>query len=122
MTVRGSLIDAASGRTVAARIVRADTLFARTAGLLGRSRLNDDEGMVFANCGAVHTMGMRMPIDVLFLDGDGVVVHVEPCARPWRAYVGAPGAHTVVELAGGACERRGIVPKQRLELRWDSST
>jgi hypothetical protein len=122
VTVRGALIDADSGRTVAARIVRADTLFARTAGLLGRSSLEDDEGMLFENCAAVHTLGMRMPIDVLFLDGDGVVVHVEASARPWRAYVGAPGARMVIELAEGACARRGVAPQQRLELRWDSST
>jgi hypothetical protein len=122
VTVRGALIDADSGRTVAARIVRAETLFARTAGLLGRSRLDDDEGMFFADCAAVHTIGMRMAIDVLFLDGDGVVVHVEPSAQPWRAYVAGPGAQAVIELAAGACARLGIAPRQRLELRWDSST
>ncbi len=122
MTLRGALVDADSGRMVAARIERADTLFARTAGLLGRSRLDDDEGMLFANCAAVHTLGMRMPIDVVFLDDEGVVVHVEASARPWRSYVAFPGARTVVELAAGACARRAIAPQQRLELRWDSST
>ncbi len=122
MTVRGALIDADSGRTVAARIERADTPFARTAGLLGRSRLDDDEGMLFANCAAVHTLGMRMPIDVVFLDDEGVVVHVEASARPWRSYIASAGSRTIIELAAGACARRGIAPKQRLELRWDSST
>jgi uncharacterized membrane protein (UPF0127 family) len=116
----GALIDAASNRMLARRIVRADGTLARTVGLLRRRELEADEGMWFDRCSTVHTLGMRMAIDVVFLDRSGTVVAVKSSVPPWRPAVSAARAASVLELADGKCEQAGIVAGMRLELRWDS--
>ncbi len=78
----------------------------RLIGLLGRRQLPDDEALWLRPCGSVHTFGMRFAIDVLFLDADDTVVHVEHGLTPWR--VARASAVSVVELAAGVARRNGI--------------
>jgi uncharacterized membrane protein (UPF0127 family) len=56
---------------------------------------------------------MRFPIDVVFLDRDEMVVGIEPSLPPWKT-AARRGAKTVVELAAGECERRGVQVGDRL--------
>ena len=47
------------------------------ARLLGLARLDCDEagpGLLIPRCSSVHTFGMRFPLDLYFLSGDGEVV------------------------------------------------
>ncbi|HTH65236.1 MAG TPA: DUF192 domain-containing protein [Gemmatimonadales bacterium] len=73
------------GRCVAARVWLADRWWSRLRGLLGRSPLREGEGLMLMPCKAVHMLGMRYPIDVVFLDRQGGVVatyhRLEPGAR-----------------------------------------
>jgi uncharacterized membrane protein (UPF0127 family) len=57
---------------------------------------------------------MRFPIDAVFVDGDGMVVGVEPELRPWRV-AGRKGAKGVLELAAGEAQRRRLTVGGRLE-------
>jgi uncharacterized membrane protein (UPF0127 family) len=59
---------------------------------------------------------MRFPIDVVFLDREGIVLGVEAALPAWRT-AGRRGARSVVELAAGECERRGIGVGDRLALQ-----
>ena len=87
----------------------------RMRGLLGRDRLDDDEALWIAPCNAVHTVGMRMPIDVVFLSRNGTVLSVHDTVRPnrfrlhWRAAA-------VVELRAGRAGSLGLVPGQQLRF------
>ncbi len=76
-------------------------------GLLGRSELPRGEGVLLHPAGSVHTLFMRFPIDVVFLDRDDRVLHVAADVRPWR-FVGKRRARSVLELAAGEAARRGI--------------
>lgn len=78
----------------------ADTFWTRFRGLMGRRQLDADEGLFFRPGGSVHTMFMRFPIDVVFLDGDLRVLKVVPSLKPWRG-AGARGARATLELASG---------------------
>jgi uncharacterized protein len=120
--VTGELRDVGTQRVLLSRVVRAIGPIARTIGLLGRSKMDDDEALWFDSCSAIHTLGMRMPIDVLFLDHDATVIRVVRRAKPWLPWIGARRARNVLELAGGACERVGITSGMQLEVRWDSHT
>ncbi|MHB8432758.1 MAG: DUF192 domain-containing protein [Candidatus Tyrphobacter sp.] len=80
----------------------------RTLGLIGRTQVGEDEGMLFDRCSSIHTLFMRIPIDVVFLDAGDRVVRAVANVRPWRPFVGCVGASRVVELAAGSIERRGI--------------
>lgn len=94
----------------------------RTVGFLGRSAIDDGEGLWFDRCSAIHTIGMRVPIDAVFLDAAGVVVRVVSPARPWHPWIAAPGARSVLELACGNAARAGVTQDMHLEIVWDSPT
>ena len=74
----------------------------RLRGLLGRDGLARGEAMAFPRCGAVHTVGMRFPIDVAFLGRDGRPVRLVRAVPPGRLLVwGGFRARTTVEAAAG---------------------
>jgi len=77
-------------------------LFGRAKGLLGATSLGESEGLLLPICPAVHTFGMRIPIDVVFVRR-GKVVRVVAGLKPWR--VAAALADTAVELPAGTAER-----------------
>ncbi|ACC73464.1 DUF192 domain-containing protein [Paraburkholderia phymatum] len=54
----------------------ANTPFERMRGLLGRAGLDTDRALWLEACNAVHTFGMRFPIDVVFIDRRGCVLSV----------------------------------------------
>ena len=85
----------------------------RIRGLLGRPELDPSEGMLLRPAWSIHTAFLRYPIDVLFVNGEQVVIRKVDNLKPWRTAL-CRGAREVVELAAGACERLGIEPGQRL--------
>jgi hypothetical protein len=70
-------------------------------GLLGRSGLDADEGMLFRPAGSIHMFFMRFAIDAVFCDTDLKVIGVVPGLGPWRV-AGRRGSKVVIELAEGA--------------------
>jgi uncharacterized membrane protein (UPF0127 family) len=96
----------------------ADSRSARRRGLLGRDSL--DGALVIAPCRWIHTVGMRFPLDVAYLDSDGVVVKT---IQMQRHRVGIPvwQARTVVEAEAGAFVRWGLRVGDRIEIRHDGT-
>jgi hypothetical protein len=95
------------GRVVCEQLLVAARPLRRMRGLLGRRGLRDGEGILLRPAGSIHTFFMRFPIDVVFLDREDRVVGIETAVPPWRT-AGRRGAKSVVELAAGECERRGL--------------
>ena len=110
------LRDAATGRVLASRVRRADRWLERTLGFLPRSAIAGDEGLWIPRCRAVHTLGMRVPLDVVFLDRDGRVVRIEAGVPPGRWHVGEPRAHAVAEFAAGFALANALALGTALEL------
>ncbi len=68
-------------------------------------------------CRGVHTLGMRFPIDALYLDKRGIVIHAEEHLRPWRfAAVKANGA-SVLELPAGTLAKMATCAGDTIEIR-----
>lgn len=103
------------GRPLAGRVERADAFRRRLRGLLGRTGLAPDEGLLLSPCGAIHTFFMRFPIDAVFLDATGRVVGVAESLPPWR-WRAVPGARAVLELAAGTVARTGVRPGDRIRF------
>lgn len=101
------------GRVVCARCVVADSVRTRTRGLLGRDRLEEDEGILLQPGGSIHMFFMRFPIDAVFLDRDLRVLRVAASLRPWRM-ASKRGARAVLELPAGRCARVGVTVGDRL--------
>ena len=87
----------------------------RRKGLLGRSRLAPGEGLWILPCEAVHTFGMRFPIDLVYLDRNHHIKKVRSNVRPWRLSA-CLTAHSVLELASGTIRETKTRPGDRLEF------
>ena len=87
---------------------------ARRRGLLHRDHF--EGALVICPCRWVHTIGMRFPLDLAFVDADGIVVKI---ARMERHRVGlpVPKAAWVIEAEAGAFERWGLAVGAVVEVR-----
>ena len=85
---------------LATHLVIADTHWTRLRGLLGRSLddFRNGSGLWIVPCHGVHTLGMAFPIDVLYLDPDLTVIHIQPQLLPWRFAPVRRKATSVLEL------------------------
>ena len=93
----------------------------RRRGLLGRDGLGPGVAAILAPCGAIHTLFMRFPVDVVFVGRDGVVTKVCLAVKPWRAAV-ALGAFAAIELAAGAAGGGATRPGDRLRLDFTTNS
>jgi len=78
----------------------ADTHWSRLVGLLGtsRDRFCSGRGLWIVPCHGIHTFAMRFPIDLIYLDSDKAVIHIEENVKPWRIAPVILQAATVMEL------------------------
>jgi uncharacterized protein len=78
----------------------ADTHFQRLLGLMGtvKGSFHQGTGLWITPCHGVHTMFMRYPIDVLYLDRANRVLRIEDTVRPWRVTPLLIESATVLEL------------------------
>jgi len=76
----------------------------RLLGLAFRDGLDPDEALVFRRCRSIHTFGMRVPIDVVFVDRSWRELRVVRSLRP-RRVAGCRGAHAAIEVAAGEANR-----------------
>jgi uncharacterized membrane protein (UPF0127 family) len=64
----------------------------------------------------VHTLAMRFSIDVVYLDGDKVVVHLEEDLKPWRVAPVRMRATSVLELPGNTLSSTGTAVGDEIEI------
>jgi uncharacterized protein len=91
----------ATGRCIARHVHLACSFQSRCLGLLSRSAMLNDEGMLLIPGGSIHTLGMRFPIDVVFLNRQMRILGLAEHVRPWRIRVAPKGTRRVLELAAG---------------------
>ena len=103
-----------SGARVLASAEIAGDRSARRRGLLGRESI--EGALVIDGCRWVHTVGMKFPIDVAFLDADHTVIKIEHM-KPRRVGPPVKAAAAVVEAEAGAFERWGLRVGDRVEIR-----
>lgn len=96
----------------------ANGFWSRLRGLLGRKEFKEPEALVLMPCNMVHTLGMRFPIDAVFVNAHGDVVHTVESLLPNRIAPRVAGAHAVIELPAGSIKNRGIAIG--LTLRWNN--
>jgi uncharacterized membrane protein (UPF0127 family) len=84
-----------------------------------RGRRELDGAFVIPDCRWVHTFGMRVPIDVAFVDEAGVVLKIVRMRR-WRLGTPVPKAKWLIEASTGSFERWGLAIGDVVELRPDA--
>lgn len=101
------------GRLLAGSVTVAGDSAARRRGLLERESLGPDEGLIIAPTFAVHTFGMRFPLDIVFVDRSGLVLATAGDVPPRRIRA-RWGAFAAVELSAGRCRAAGLSPGEQL--------
>ena len=86
------------GKILADSLDVADTFVKSMMGLMGKPCLKRGRGLWIKPCQSIHTFWMRFPIDVLFLDKQGVVVHFIESMKPFRVSRHVLRARSVLEL------------------------
>jgi hypothetical protein len=86
----------------------------RFVGLLGRDGF--EGALLLRPAWSVHTLGMRFPIDVAFLDGDLCVVRTRTM-RPWRMGRPVLSARAVIEAEAGTFASWALAVGDTLEIR-----
>lgn len=109
-------VNTSKAMVIASDVKEAVGFVSRFLGLMGRDRLEKDEGLWMARCRAIHTFWMRFPIDVVFVDRDFIVTRAVKGLRPFRPMVACWHAEGVLELPEGAIERGRIQIGDRLEI------
>jgi len=120
MRVERLWLLAANGQEVPIDVEVASDPKEKALGLMFRTHLPDDKGMLFPY-DAPRELSMWMhntyiPLDMLFIRPDGVIHRIEARAEPMSDRVIESGGpvSAVLELAGGAAERLGIKAGDRV--------
>src|SRR5215831_8291148 len=102
-----------------AREVRlADSHWSRLVGLMATKpeHFQGGKGLWIVPCRGVHTLGMRFPIDVVYLDHQQDVVHMEEGLRPWSVAPVKIRAKSVLELPPQTLRTTGTCIGDRIEI------
>ena len=85
---------------LATELLVADTHWSRLRGLMGTeaTSFRFGQGLWIVPSHGVHTMAMRYPIDVIYLNNGKTVIHLEENVKPWRFAPIRMEAATVLEL------------------------
>jgi uncharacterized protein len=93
-------VNLVRGTVIASSVEIADTSGIRRRGLLGRASLLPGEGLWIIPCESVHTLFMRFPIDLIYLDRQKRIRKLRSDVIPWRLSA-CFSADSVLELAAG---------------------
>jgi uncharacterized membrane protein (UPF0127 family) len=95
---------------LATKVRKADNFVTRLVGLLKRKTLGPEEALWLLPSKGIHTIGMKFPIDVIFLNGKNKVVSIIPAMAPQRVSWFRFTAYSVLELP------EGTIRKSRTEI------
>ena len=115
-TQRSFRLTTSAGKTVVGAVAMADTPWQRFMGLMGRRELAADAGLCLRPCSSIHMFFMRFPVDVVFVDNDGMVVRMYHSLRPWRISRVVRRAKACIELPAGTLAAAGVKVGDRLSL------
>jgi uncharacterized membrane protein (UPF0127 family) len=96
----------------------AGTHWSRLRGLMcmNAAKFPAGNGLWIVPCHGVHTLGMNFPIDVIYLDANKLVVHVEPNLKPWRMGRVSMRATSVLELPSNTLGPSGTMIGDEIEI------
>jgi uncharacterized protein len=110
------LKNVTTGEIIAQNVDKVKGFWRRLIGFIPYETIRHDDGLWFDNCGTIHTIGMRKPIDVVFLDRHRRVMRVERAIPRNRLAVSCVGAYSVIELGDATLEGRDLLAGDELAL------
>ena len=97
-----------NGPVIGNNIKLASKWSSRLKGLLGTKTLGDNDGLLLVPCQSIHMFFMSIPLDVIFLDEQGVVVGVYHSIKPWRISRYFGESYGTLEIKAGRAKAMDI--------------
>jgi uncharacterized membrane protein (UPF0127 family) len=105
----------------------ATKFFRKAKGLMFRKRLPEKSGMLFVfkeeGQPGFWMLGMRFPIDMIYLSSQMEVIEIKHNVKPWKAnpkewkvYFPSEACKYVLEVNAGFCKKHGIKKWDLVEL------
>lgn len=106
------------GRVIVDRLAVANTFWTRLKGLMGNDSLQPDEGLLIQGegGGGIHCFFMKIPIDLVYLDQQGQIVHLTRQMRPWTVARPILRARDVIECYPGTIARHGLMLGEVIQI------
>ena len=101
---------------LATKVRKADNFLTRLVGLLKRSNLGPEEALWLTPSKGIHTIGMKFPIDVVFLSRKNVVVSLTSGLAPYRISGVHLTSYSVLELPNGTIRKSQTEIGDQLEI------
>lgn len=109
-------INLTNNKELSHKVTIARSLLARMKGLLGRQGLEPGESLWVKPCNSIHTIGMKFPIDAVFLDSRNTVVKVKNELSVNRITGICFRASSVLEISSGKLKETDTQVGDRIEI------
>ncbi len=110
------IVNSTKGTLLASHAEIADCFRRRLVGLLGRRALEPGCALWLFPSNAIHTIGMRFPIDVVMLSRNVTVVKVCAGVRPYSVVWPNFQAQSVLELPANAIAKSSTAAGDLLKI------
>ena len=113
------VVNATRGTSLASHADIAGSILKRMKGLIGRTTRDFSSGcgLWIIPCNGIHTFGMRIPIDVVYLDSKNRVLKLCHGLKPFRIAAVILKARSVLELPAGTLARTHTEVGDILDIR-----
>ena len=101
---------------LATKVRKADNFITRLVGLLKRTQLGPEEALWLMPSKGIHTIGMKFPIDVVFLNKEFCVLGLISGMHPYRVSGVHMRGYSVIELPNGTIRKSQTEIGDRLEI------
>lgn len=101
---------------LATKVRKADNFMTRLIGLLKRKHLGPEEALWLMPSKGIHTVGMKFPIDVLFLTKNNQVIGMVSGMLPYRISGVHLRGYSVLELPSGTIKKSRTEIGDQLEI------
>ena len=95
------LLDYQTQQVLLENVELANTAWTRFRGWMFRTQFQPKSGILIQPCRSIHTMWMRVTIDVYFLSNENVVLGCRHNIKPWRIVMAPRGTVSVLETLPG---------------------
>ncbi len=106
------------GTCLAENVRIARTHWSRLRGLVGtdRSAFRPGQALWIVPCRGVHTLAMRFPLDLIYLDQFNTVISLQQDIQAWRFAAIHLRASSVLELPTGTIRESGTAMGDKIEI------
>lgn len=100
-------VDNKTKQVFLGNVMVADTFFTRLKGLLGSKPLSPSQGLLIKPCRQVHTIGMRYPLSIWYLDKELRIVKIIDDLHPYKISPYIKDSHLIIEFPSKWAEITG---------------